>query len=209
MCGEHDVARVAHWYGAGSSPHVRGARAFCTAPASSAGDHPRMCGEHIEIPHGHVGLQGSSPHVRGAPVVADELRELGGSSPHVRGARLDDLEGRNGDGIIPACAGSTPRNRASSAPSWDHPRMCGEHVAQMMHMAFREGSSPHVRGAPGDGYQLTYARGIIPACAGSTMRPTWFDRSLKGSSPHVRGAPRVKAERSRHGRDHPRMCGEH
>ena len=52
----------------------------------------------------------------------------------------------------------------------------------------RWGSSPHVRGAPGgDGLECR-GIGIIPACAGSTIK--------------------VVERRSRRG-DHPRMCGEH
>ena len=66
--------------------------------------------------------------------------------------------------------------------------MCGEHRVGLECVFLEEGSSPHVRGAlrlfrfPLD---LT---GIIPACAGSTIR---------------------LAGRSMCSRDHPRMCGEH
>ena len=31
------------------------------------------------------------------------------------------------NGIIPACAGNTPRTESSRSRSWDHPRVCGEH----------------------------------------------------------------------------------
>ena len=52
----------------------------------------------------------------------------------------------------------------------------------------RRGSSPHVRGALQLRGSRTDARGIIPACAGSTFHPS-------GSAVRPR--------------DHPRMCGEH
>ena len=73
-------------------------------------------------------------------------------------------------------------------PVWDHPRMCGEHLMLLTISALTVGSSPHVRGAPditGDGGTN---RGIIPACAGSTVGK-WRNYCLI--------------------RDHPRMCGEH
>ena len=54
-------------------------------------DYPRMCGEH---PTEHV-----------------FVREAMGSSPHVRGARPKLLVTSTGDGIIPACAGSTAMQR--------------------------------------------------------------------------------------------------
>ena len=50
------------------------------------------------------------------------------------------------------------------------------------------GSSPHVRGAPADDDGNILADGIIPACTGSTVRPTPEAPSFVGSSPHVRGA---------------------
>ena len=51
-----------------------------------------------------------------------------GSSPHVRGALAFHGKRGDGDGIIPACAGST--------------------TAQYPTGRVAEGSSPHVRGAP-------------------------------------------------------------
>ena len=50
-----------------------------------------------------------------------------GSSPHVRGAQEPGAADRDIDGIIPACAGSTVHGTPAMPPSWDHPRMCGEH----------------------------------------------------------------------------------
>ena len=50
-----------------------------------------------------------------------------GSSPHARGALRDTLNRFNGEGIIPACAGSTARRRCRKGVCQDHPRMRGEH----------------------------------------------------------------------------------
>ena len=66
--------------------------------------------------------------------------------------------------------------------------MCGEHNAIAANSLNQSGSSPHVRGALQAGLGHHVGRGIIPACAGSTLAlplPGWSVR------------------------DHPRMCGEH
>ena len=66
--------------------------------------------------------------------------------------------------------------------------MCGEHWTSWWRNATCLGSSPHVRGTLGSRLGYLWSTGIIPACAGNT--------------------PTVADSRS-HGRDHPRMCGEH
>ena len=111
-----------------------------------------------------------------------------GSSPHVRGALEDAWRGRDGHGIIPACAGSTACCIRCRRVLWDHPRMCGEHGFHGVEHLQASGSSPHVRGARFIPLGLRGGSGIIPACAGSTP-PVWR-RPLRP-------------------RDHPRMCGEH
>ena len=107
MCGEHPSAVCSATFSVGSSPHVRGARAYRNQDKRLSGiipacagstfrrprtkvccrDHPRMCGEH--------------------PVQPGSLSQQAGSSPHVRGARQVARERGPERGIIPACAGST------------------------------------------------------------------------------------------------------
>ena len=111
-------------------------------------------------------------------------------------------------GIIPACAGSTVFRCIRVARVWDHPRMCGEHPPPRAVPKNAMGSSPHVRGAPRLRQRARRHRGIIPACAGSTLTAMpayagigdhprmcgehyttkWDDSKHMGSSPHVRGA---------------------
>ena len=111
-----------------------------------------------------------------------------GSSPHVRGAHLDRRLPRRESGIIPACAGSTWPASPPWHSSWDHPRMCGEHRNIIACICVSLGSSPHVRGAQKHCRHRRGVPGIIPACAGSTIR---FYPECGGNG------------------DHPRMCGEH
>ncbi len=87
-------------------------------------DHPRMCGEHFRRVFVASTLQGSSPHVRGA-------------------RRLIRVKCST-QGIIPACAGSTPMRVPALSTSRDHPRMCGEHFPHPRLSFRREGSSPRI-----------------------------------------------------------------
>ena len=168
MCGEHLVDGDRNRLGRGSSPHVRGARrprqpgirpnGIIPACAGSTQvrlrrrpwteDHPRMCGEH------RSGF--------------NALFFLTGSSPHVRGARGRTSFPSRFQGIIPACAGSTGKEKGPKLYRRDHPRMCGEHSLDCTGSSGSVGSSPHVRGAPRSWPKARSRTGIIPACAGST-----------------------------------------
>ena len=127
MRGEHCIPIPLMLNKAGSSPHARGARRryiiltvdFGIIPACAGStmqslrsfpkvrDHPRMRGEHGGYRHRCVISKGSSPHARGA---------------HRNDTDEDGLQG-----IIPACAGSTPVHLRRYRRAWDHPRMRGEH----------------------------------------------------------------------------------
>ena len=91
-------------------------------------------------------------------------------------------------GIIPACAGSTKKPIHILLNTGDHPRMCGEHIKQLIAGFSEQGSSPHVRGALERVHACGGLRGIIPACAGSTTLSSFHTTCIG---------------------DHPRMCGEH
>ena len=170
----------------GSSPHTRGApavqdrrgrrRRIIPAYAGStwAGvkmaspmrDHPRIRGEH-------------------APVVEVAGREPG-SSPHTRGALFGRPVCGRSARIIPAYAGSTARRPPNLRPSADHPRIRGEHVAEMFKFPDHPGSSPHTRGAQKrsdgpDGHER-----IIPAYAGSTAEAT-KEYTVTRDHPRIRG----------------------
>ena len=172
----------------GSSPHTRGAhyrtRLLTTVmgiiPAYAGStvsmtcspmvreDHPRIRGEHIKTAAGWLGQAGSSPHTRGA---------------HDRRCAVQRRWR-----IIPAYAGSTPKNEGFKKMPL--------------------GSSPHTRGAPRRRRRHAHRGRIIPAYAGSTASSHFADNTcwdhprirgehgilpfrrqyLLGSSPHTRGA---------------------
>ena len=62
-------------------------------------------------------------HYRGT----NAIHFLSGSSPHARGALAIETELDDVEGIIPACAGSTPILHIKHDHIPDHPRMRGEH----------------------------------------------------------------------------------
>ncbi len=208
VCGEHLSANDHDALTVGSSPRLRGARAFTSPdkpglgiiPASAGStswgrgtrtrsrDHPRVCGEHTSANVLTDGSSGSSPRLRGA------------SGGHRHTARRR--------GIIPASAGSTRRCPSFRRRRWDHPRVCGEHLLAHRRRLGLWGSSPRLRGAHVQPHRRPHAAGIIPASAGSTGTPAgsgWRPQdhprvcgehllwgatptSLKGSSPRLRGA---------------------
>ena len=110
------------------TPASAGNTVICFSRSFCLWDHPRICGEHLQclslarLPHG------SPPHLRGTPV-----------SPQF------DCEN---SGITPASAGNTSSGLLPIPLSGDHPRICGEHVSNFMHLFSRAGSPPHLRGTP-------------------------------------------------------------
>ena len=175
----------------GSSPHVRGALGPCPASPCRIRDHPRMCGEHSSRKAFLLESMGSSPHVRGAPCMGiDVLTGYGiipacagstqpvslalsqsGDHPRMCGEHhVHDVRVGDEVGIIPACAGSTCPSARERQIRRDHPRMCGEHRSCRALLFTAMGSSPHVRGAHIQLKTPSTASGIIPACAGSTLK---------------------------------------
>ena len=188
MCGEHRRRAKSLSFCGGSSPRVRGTFVYTSFKPDAAGiipacagnmpfrrgdtlmaeDHPRVCGEHEAM----------------RLVLGDDQ----GSSPRVRGTSSYD-SGRGGHhGIIPACAGNILIRFRAWRSSWDHPRVCGEHLFTDVNIITHPGSSPRVRGTLRFQPCQQALRGIIPACAGNIDRFTFHLCKL---------------------RDHPRVCGEH
>ena len=108
MRGEHPSSHVASSPTLGSSPHARGARAGRARQAKQEGIIPACAGStgvRMKVKHGerdHPRMRGE--HAAGAPPGP----ECWGSSPHARGAQSASHGVAHEQGIIPACAGSTP-----------------------------------------------------------------------------------------------------
>ena len=103
-------------------------------------------------------------------MLGDDTPLPGGSSPHTRGARGAGPSGPVSTRIIPAYAGSTRGRGTCLSPTWDHPRIRGEHAV---------------------GYsRLQRRNGIIPAYAGSTTQSPWRRRGEE-DHPRIRGEHKI------------------
>ena len=111
-----------------------------------------------------------------------------GSSPRMRGTYAVAASDGTCLGIIPAYAGNMLFEVAPLAPSWDHPRVCGEHSARERVDLVIKPSSPRMRGTFDTDHTCIVISGIIPAYAGNIGRAFPAGRLS---------------------RDHPRVCGEH
>ena len=147
MRGEHNVASELTHGCMGSSPHARGALITRSPPQPHDGIIPACAGS-TSRRRSSGGATGDHPRMRGEHVAkASSKSSNAGSSPHARGARHHAREVPDGDGIIPACAGSTRATSARFPHARDHPRMRGEHLSTRISKRCLAGSSPHARGA--------------------------------------------------------------
>ena len=200
----------------GSSPHTRGAPGRTPLDRHAGGIIPAYAGS-TKHPRLRRRARRDHPRIRGEH---SDLRvvchEIPGSSPHTRGARRCRCGPCLRRRIIPAYAGSTPKRYCLGLLPLDHPRIRGEHVAEIPSKIVKAGSSPHTRGAPQLGGDFADRLRIIPAYAGSTMvvvsstgrrrdhprirgeheSSTSRSRPSPGSSPHTRGAPTPQTPRS-------------
>ena len=207
--GEHLKAGMTGLAAEGSSPRARGALRWRRAWGVPLGIIPACAGSTIR--EGIVRLHHvDHPRVRGEHPAVDPAASLAwGSSPRARGARCATRAARGRPGIIPACAGSTPRCRSRIAGTRDHPRVRGEHAAARPKILGALGSSPRARGAQPPREKDRHRVGIIPACAGSTAAIR-SSTVLPGDHPRVRGEhlPNGGNRRSEEGSS-PRARGAH
>ena len=187
--GEHVVPLPGSTLACGSSPHTRGAPTTRAAEPSTWKDHPRIRGEH---PGGDL-----------------DAVPYGGSSPHTRGAPKKREDRENAARIIPAYAGSTSAAAPSCESREDHPRIRGEHQAELVAYLAQAGSSPHTRGALRACMPSIRRRRIIPAYAGSTFPSGPGGGTFMRIIPAYAGSTPGLVRCERPGGDHPRIRGEH
>ena len=127
MRGEHLAFLINNSTNMGSPPHARGARVGLDVERAHGGITPACAGS-TSLTSGLTPAPPDHPRMRGEHFQdTPRSAQRRGSPPHARGAR--DVEpGRDrGQGITPACAGSTSSLRPATLVSPDHPRMRGEH----------------------------------------------------------------------------------
>ncbi len=163
----------------------------CRPPSSPPGVRSyRCCGPRGRAPPPPRYSRWQASTSRGEPRCSAVLIRRRGSSPRARGAEGDPLVPVRGDGVIPACAGSSVwRSGPCRGPGWSrgHPRVRGEQFTLNGAGADNQGSCPRARGAGFAARPAPAPGGVIPACAGSRAR-------FSGSWAAPRGHPRVRGE---------------
>ncbi len=160
--------------GIGLTPARAGSTPTRWFGSPTTGTHPRSRGEHTDRPLPHTPVEDSPPLARGARL-----------NPGCRHAA---------QGLTPARAGSTSSVRCGRAPPWTHPRSRGEHRRAPDSTSTASDSPPLARGAPHPSRSRPRGRGLTPARAGSTSRPTVGSPGT-GTHPRSRGEhPCIEAE---------------
>ena len=137
-------------------------------------------------------------------VVCDRLE---GSSPRARGTGVRNAYIRHGKGIIPACAGNRWHPGQSMPPARDHPRVRGEQIMCVLSPIMSMGSSPRARGTVLAVRELDHGGGIIPACAGNSVRLV-VEVDCDWDHPRVRGEQLMcNSTKERHWGSSPRARG--
>ena len=111
----------------------------------------------------------------------------GGSSPLARGLRNASDRHIFPHRIIPARAGFTFAPRPTGFQWADHPRSRGVYARSLLASSSVTGSSPLARGLRNVSDRRIFPRRIIPARAGFTTRPEFWQGGGLGSSPLARG----------------------
>ena len=147
----------------------------------------------------------------------------------MRGTQNVSLRCCSTSGIIPAYAGNTTILTTLRTFSWDHPRVCGEHLRSSTRAHIRQGSSPRMRGTLTPCCRNFVRWGDHPRVCGEHRYWRVSIGRNTGSSPRMRGTHEIRRfwylqggiipayagnthglrERCRSSRDHPRVCGEH
>ena len=84
--------------------------------------------------------------MRGLLARSSSLRHDEGSPLHVRGLPDDRVFVADGDGITPACAGTTQTGLIFIMLYKDHPCMCGDYLHEHTFFEYHKGSPLHMRG---------------------------------------------------------------
>ena len=171
VCGEKRFRNVWSSRIVGSPPHVRGKgdaahrcrpwlgitpahagkRLYYSCALATLEDHPRMCGE--------------------KQISVIFSRDKYGSPPRMRGKAFPDTVPIVGVGITPAYAGKSGEQSFREISTWDHPRVCGEKVIQVVPPAPQVGSPPRMRGKGREVDADLLHPGITPAYAGKSCSP--------------------------------------
>ena len=128
------------------------------------------------------------PRVRGdVPVLMIPPTAVQGSPPRARGRHLGAKNASGGSGLTPACAGTSPGDARLRLADGAHPRVRGDVRCEPVQVGGVEGSPPRARGRLPAVSSAASARGLTPACAGTSCAPSC-------RHPEPRAHPRVRGD---------------
>ena len=146
--GEHFGFRLGRCRGSGSSPRARGTRAPPKSRYRPLRFIPAGAGNTLLIlllrRFCPVHPRGRGEHGKGRRVLVYDV----GSSPRARGTPRMKYSNAKFRRFIPAGAGNTQREKATSGCYAVHPRGRGEHPMSILTRKLPTGSSPRARGTP-------------------------------------------------------------
>ena len=169
VCGENPATGPGQDAQVGSSPRVRGKHLSVVLAVFCRRLIPACAGktDHRRQPNGH---RRAHPRVCGENDPGPPFKRCGvGSSPRVRGKHSWSYRWLHVLGLIPACAGKTPKRELPLFQHPAHPRVCGENSSWWDALSKSAGSSPRVRGKHTKSRSVNKRIGLIPACAGKTI----------------------------------------
>ena len=170
VCGENPSCGTRPSATAGSSPRVRGKRPRRSLPFRRYGLIPACAGK-TKIVYKLASGERAHPRVCGENRLGARWQFLAmGSSPRVRGKPYTSYRTSAERGLIPACAGKTYSEMGLIDRFGAHPRVCGENAIPCLNSLVSQGSSPRVRGKRQVVANVFGCGGLIPACAGKTLR---------------------------------------
>ena len=201
----------------GSSPPAWGTRRSRCARERCAGLIPTCVGN-TTAPSTRSRFSRAHPHLRGEHhTLRVRVERVLGSSPPAWGTRRAATVYEKAPRLIPTCVGNTPPTTGSSAMSWAHPHLRGEHGTASDKSKYIKGSSPPAWGTHRPPCRDWCAFGLIPTCVGNTplsasgplptwahphlrgehMSARWPEAVAKGSSPPAWGTRTLRARNSR------------
>ena len=150
----------------GSPPRARGRRLVAHQPLACVGLTPACAGTSWRLRRSG-GRRRAHPRVRGDVATRAMMTiPIGGSPPRARGRRAVELAELRGEGLTPACAGTSPVTSSGCSTA--------------------RGSPPRARGRPASRSLQGPSFGLTPACAGTSRRGVGRVLAV-GAHPRVRG----------------------
>ena len=153
----------------GLTPACAGTSGMMRQPRGTRWAHPRVRGDVVATRSAHREASGLTPACAGTSPAADfEASMYRGSPPRARGRPPPLSPGIQWNGLTPACAGTSHCGHPSVGDIGAHPRVRGDVTDAGWTADERTGSPPRARGRHVSRRLGAGARGLTPACAGTS-----------------------------------------